>query len=281
MNFIYKTGALCAAVALLGACASTYDIDGVAAMENSGGAFAKALQKRYGERARFEEGEGDWASVKFFNTNAMNAAMNDVPALQSPDDRSLKTDHAAIKSAHARLSAALSTNAPNAAPDACARAQTWLEHWMEQAEEGHQPDDIAMARKGYEAAVPNCKGEMAMAMPAKQMDMPDPVVIYFTHDSFDISGANRALIEQAAAAAKKAKATSVVLIGHADRSGSDSYNMGLSRARAAAVGNAIMEAGIARSMVQKRFAGETSPQVGTDDGVRERMNRRVEIVFER
>lgn len=279
MKFVYKAGALCAAVALLGACASTYDIDGVAAMDNSGGAFAKALQKHYGERARFEEGEGDWASVKFFNTNAMNAAMNKVPALQSPDDRSLKTDQADIKSAYARLSAALGTNAPNVAPDACARAQTWFEHWMEQSAEGHQPDDIAMARKGYEDAVPACKGEMAMAMPMP--GMPDPVVIYFGHDSFDITGANRALIEQAAAAAKKAKATSVVLIGHADRSGSDSYNMGLSRARAAAVGNAIMEAGIDRSMVQKRFAGETSPQVGTDDGVRERMNRRVEIVFER
>lgn len=282
MTFIYKAGALCAAVALLGACASsTYDIDGVAAMENQGDAFASALQNRYGERARFEHGEGDWASVKFFNTRAHAAAMNDVPALQNPDDRSLKADQMPIKMAYTQLASRLATNAPKTAPDACAKAQTWLEHWMEQSEEGHQPDHIAMAREGYETAVVNCKGEMPMAKPMAQPGLPEPVVIYFAHDSFAISSANRALIEQAAAAAKKAKADSVMLIGHTDRSGSDSYNMGLSRARVAAVGNAIMEAGLDRSMVKKNYAGETSPQVSTQDGVRERMNRRVEIVFQR
>lgn len=278
MKLAYKIGALGAAVAVLGACASDYDIDGVSAMNNQGDAFAQALQKRYGERARFEEGEGDWASVRFFNTRAQGSAMNAVPALQSPDGRSLKTDQADIASAYAHLSAALGTNAPNVAPDACALSQTWLEHWMEQAEEGHQPDHIAAARKGYEDAVPDCKGEVAQA-PAP--GLPDPVIIYFDHDSFDISDANRALIEQAAAAAKAAKAGSVVLIGHADRSGAADYNMGLSRARVAAVGNAIMEAGLDRNMVQKNHAGESSPQVNTDDGVRERKNRRVEIVFQR
>ena len=280
MKSLYKIGALGAAVALLGACASAYDVDGVAAMDNSGGAFAQALQKRYVERAQFEKGEGDWESVKFFNMRAHGAAMNEVPAVQSPDDRNLKADAMPIKMAHTTLASRLGSNAPQVAPDACARAQTWLEHWMEQSEEGHQPDHIAAARKGFDEAIVDCKGDMA-ATPAPMADMPDPVVIYFAHDSFDVTAANVALIKQAAAAAKKAEATSVVLIGHADRSGNEAYNMGLSRARAAAVGNALMEAGIARSMVQKRYAGETSPQVGTDDGVRERMNRRVEIVFER
>lgn len=277
MKSVLKITAACGALAALAGCASMYDVDRVAGMNDQGGAFASALHKRYIERAQFEVGEGDWQSVAFFNTRAEAAAMNDVPALQMPDDRSLKVDAGAINGAYASLSGALKTNAPQAAPDACARAQTWLEHWMEQSEEGHQADHIATARGEFEKALPECKGDMAMPMAS----MPDPVVIYFTHDSFDISGANMALIQSAAAAAKKSGAKRVVLIGHADRSGSTDYNMGLSRARVAAVGNALMEAGIARTMVQKTYAGETSPQVKTDDGVRERMNRRVEIMFEK
>jgi len=284
MRTVIKASAMLGAVAMLSACAGNYDVAGVSAMGDQGDAFASALHKRYTERAEFEVKEGDWQSVSFFNTRAEMAAMGNAPAAQMPSDRALKVDADAIAQAYTALSAALKTNAPQVAPDACARSQTWFEHWMEQAEEGHQADHVAMMRAGYEKAIPDCTGHMAMAMPmAKEMPMalPEPFIVYFTHDSYDLSSANMDLIKRAAAAAKASKATRLVLIGHADRSGSSEYNQGLSRARVVAVGNALMEAGIARKMVTKSSAGETSPQVATDDGKRERMNRRVEVVFER
>ena len=282
MKTVMKVSAVLGAVAMLSACAGNYDVAGVTAMGDQGDAFASALHKRYVERAEFEVKEGDWQSVSFFNTRAEMAAMGNAPAVQMPSDRALKVDADAIAQAYTALSAALKTNAPQVAPDACALSQTWFEHWMEQAEEGHQADHVAMMRAGYEKAIPDCTGHMAMPM-AKEMPMalPEPFIVYFTHDSYDLSSANMDLIKRAAAAAKASKATRLVLIGHTDRSGSSEYNQGLSRARVVAVGNALMESGVARKMVTKSSAGETSPQVMTDDGKRERMNRRVEVVFER
>jgi len=278
MKTIMKASAVFGAVAMLSACAGNYDVSGVSAMGDQGDAFASALHKRYVERAEFEVKEGDWQSVDFFNSRAQMSAMGNAPAVQMPGDRKLKVDVDAINLAYTSLSGALKTNAPQVAPDACARAQTWFEHWMEQSEEGHQADHVAMMRGEYEKAIPDCTGKMAMAMPAA---LPEPFIVYFMHDSFDLSSANLALIKRAADAADAAKVTRVVLIGHTDRSGSSEYNKGLSRARVVAVGNALMEAGVARSMVTKSSAGETSPQVKTEDGMRERMNRRVEVLFER
>jgi len=281
MKTVIKSCAVIGAMTMLTACTANYDVAGVSAMADQGGAFASALHKRYVDRADFEMSEGDWASVDFFNSRGEMAATGNAPAVQMPSERKLKVDADAIGGAYTTLTAALKTNAPNVAPDACARAQTWFEHWMEQSEEGHQAGDIATARGGFEKAMSECKGEMPMAMPMAAAPLPEPFIVYFTHDSFDLSSANLDLIKRAAAAAKASKATRLVLIGHADRSGSSEYNMDLSRARVVAVGNALMEAGVARKMVSKSSAGETSPQVTTEDGMRERMNRRVEVVFER
>ncbi|HEY9081003.1 OmpA family protein [Magnetovibrio sp.] len=284
MKTIFKASAMLGAVAMLSACAANYDVAGVSAMGDQGDAFASALHKRYIERAEFEIKEGDWRSVSFFNTRAEMAAMGNAPAVQMPSDRKIKADGDAINSAYNALSAALKTNAPKVAPDACALAQTWFEHWMEQAEEGHQTDHIAMMRAGYEKAIPDCAGDMAMPAPmpkAMPAALPEPFIVYFTHDSADLSSANVDLIKRAAEAAKAAKVARVVLIGHADRSGSNAYNEALSRKRVEAVSKALMDEGVMGSMMTTSFAGETSPQVATEDGMRERMNRRVEVVFER
>ena len=66
-------------------------------------------------------------------------------------------------------------------------------------------------------------------------------------------------------------------MGHADRSGSDAYNIGLSEERAAAVAEAMVSAGIPANLITSSAEGESNPRVATDDGVREPQNRRVEI----
>ena len=67
------------------------------------------------------------------------------------------------------------------------------------------------------------------------------------------------------------------VVGHADRSGSDAYNIGLSEERAAAVAEAMVSAGIPANLITSSAEGESNPRVATDDGVREPQNRRVEI----
>lgn len=69
----------------------------------------------------------------------------------------------------------------------------------------------------------------------------------------------------------------LTVTGHADRSGSDSYNIGLSRRRAEAVAGMLTSMGVPANAVATEARGESQPRVPTADGVREAQNRRVEI----
>lgn len=71
--------------------------------------------------------------------------------------------------------------------------------------------------------------------------------------------------------------TAFEIVGHADRSGSDSYNEDLSLRRANAVANMLASAGVSGSALTVSARGEREPRVPTADGVREPQNRRVEI----
>ena len=87
-------------------------------------------------------------------------------------------------------------------------------------------------------------------------------------------------IQQAAAAAKSGNRTRIGVTGHADRSGTDAYNMALSLRRANAVKDQLVREGIPAAGITVVGRGESQPLVPTADGVREPQNRRVEIVLQ-
>ena len=70
-----------------------------------------------------------------------------------------------------------------------------------------------------------------------------------------------------------------MLAGHADRSGSSQYNVGLSQRRADAVRSYMTARGVADTRISTEAFGESQPRVPTADGVRELQNRRVEITY--
>ena len=72
-------------------------------------------------------------------------------------------------------------------------------------------------------------------------------------------------------------APAISIVGHADRSGSDAYNIRLSQRRAAAVGQALAAGGVPSDTISTSGVGESQPLVPTPDGVREPSNRRAEI----
>jgi len=65
--------------------------------------------------------------------------------------------------------------------------------------------------------------------------------------------------------------------GHADRSGTDAYNLSISTRRANNVAAMLQAGGVPRGDLGISGRGETQLKVETVDGVREPMNRRVEI----
>ncbi|MBM3560422.1 MAG: OmpA family protein, partial [Alphaproteobacteria bacterium] len=88
------------------------------------------------------------------------------------------------------------------------------------------------------------------------------------------------ILQQAATHAKGLATVKIRSTGHADRSGSDAYNMRLSQRRADAVKAELVRLGLKASDIAVVARGEANPLVPKADGVREPQNRRVEIVFE-
>ena len=108
---------------------------------------------------------------------------------------------------------------------------------------------------------------------------PRSFIVFFDWDKSNIRADAQRVIEAATAYAKRRGFVRVNLAGHADRSGSAKYNMGLSLRRAAAVKAAFVKLGFSAGQISTVGRGESDPLVSTADGVREPRNRRVEIAF--
>jgi outer membrane protein OmpA-like peptidoglycan-associated protein len=103
--------------------------------------------------------------------------------------------------------------------------------------------------------------------------------VFFDWDKSDITAQAAAILDNAASAYQATGQAQVMLAGHADRSGSDQYNVGLSQRRAAAVRTYLAGRGVPEGVMTSEAFGESRPLVETADGVREPQNRRVEIQF--
>jgi outer membrane protein OmpA-like peptidoglycan-associated protein len=67
------------------------------------------------------------------------------------------------------------------------------------------------------------------------------------------------------------------IVGHADSTGPESYNMGLSQRRAEAVGNYLTQQGIAANRLRLSWHGETQPIASNATKEGRAQNRRVEV----
>lgn len=124
-----------------------------------------------------------------------------------------------------------------------------------------------------------------VAAPAPTPPPPPPpaitrnFMVFFDWDKSDLTADARQVLNNVAAAARDGSITSVQVTGHADRSGSDEYNVRLSLRRAEAVREYLVGQGLTAGQVAIDGKGESEPMVQTADGVREPSNRRAVIIF--
>jgi len=108
---------------------------------------------------------------------------------------------------------------------------------------------------------------------------PGPYIVFFEWDKSDITPEAAGILDNAISQYQTCGNAQVMLAGHADRSGSASYNVGLSQRRADSVKAYLTGRGIADGTISTEAFGESRPRVETADGVRELQNRRVEITY--
>ena len=105
--------------------------------------------------------------------------------------------------------------------------------------------------------------------------------VYFDWSRATITPEAQRVIEQVILGANRDPSVKIImLVGKADLSGSDKYNIGLSHRRADAVRSALVAGGIAPSRIDVRWVGFHEPPVPTPPGVREPRNRVVEVTFQ-
>ena len=102
-------------------------------------------------------------------------------------------------------------------------------------------------------------------------------VVYFDWDRSDLTAEARSVITAAANYAKTGAPTRVLVVGHADTSGSAAYNIGLSNRRARTTADALVAQGVNGGVISLNGVGETQLAKATADGVREPLNRRATI----
>ncbi|RZO86749.1 MAG: OmpA family protein [Oceanococcus sp.] len=106
---------------------------------------------------------------------------------------------------------------------------------------------------------------------------PETVVIYFAFDSSELNSAAKAALDRVAANLTNRNFVVAIANGHADATGTEEYNMGLSERRAASVSNYLVSKGVGASQVRQRAYGETRPAASDDTEIGRAKNRRVEI----
>ena len=267
-------------LALLAACAQ--EIRDVGRLSASGSAFSRALYDGYLQLSKDEYEEKDLRDSHTFAERARAAAAGGEFEPEAIEARNLPGDAIGeLSEARARLVAALDGNGRTKAPDDAAHAQVMFDCWMQEAEEEIGPNHVEPCRSSFYEAV--AKVEAAIAEPVVEeppAEAPEPFVLFFDFDSSVIDADGQAVIDNAVATAERLGLTGFSVTGHADRSGPEDYNIALSLRRADAVKAALVSRGVDGGEVSVAGRGEAETAVPTADGVRERANRRVEIIIQ-
>ncbi|HEX6313919.1 MAG TPA: OmpA family protein [Gemmatimonadaceae bacterium] len=86
-------------------------------------------------------------------------------------------------------------------------------------------------------------------------------------------------LKSLAASLDKYPNTDILIVGHTDATGTDSYNMGLSERRARSAMNYLVGEGVSASRLRATGRGETEPIASNDTEAGQAQNRRVEIAI--
>lgn len=144
-----------AALSLLGGCAfGPFDTDHLAALPPPDSAFLEALGREYVALGDMERAEYDWRDTARFYRRATDAAHGIRVEPEAMAERDLTSAAGVtLSAARERLVRALKDGARATTPVAAAKAQAGFDCWMQEQEEGHQPDDIAACRDAFETAM--------------------------------------------------------------------------------------------------------------------------------
>ncbi|HEX6993482.1 MAG TPA: OmpA family protein [Gammaproteobacteria bacterium] len=150
-----------------------------------------------------------------------------------------------------------------------------LEAQSREAQEAEQrAAELAEERQGLEQQLAELQAEQTER--GWVMTLSD---VLFDFDRAELNPGAAATIDRLARFLEENPDRNIAIEGHTDASGTASYNRELSRQRAEAVRQALVDRGIASSRIEIRALGEEFPVATNDTDAGRQLNRRVEIVL--
>lgn len=103
--------------------------------------------------------------------------------------------------------------------------------------------------------------------------------VYFATDKYNINSASQETLNKLANVFKEYPDTNILVVGHTDSVGAESYNMTLSKNRAYAVTNYLIGTGLNSGRFTTNWFGETQPMHDNSTAEGRAKNRRVNVAI--
>lgn len=288
-----------AVVVALSACTgfkSNSEVEALNEAKAVGSPFTQQLAAEYRDMANREQNTNfDYPDALHFARKGLAAASGEVVLPEPVSDWNLKPNHIEeLAPARQKLVGVLDRGGRESQPQLAAVAQSRFDCWIEAQEESWQKNDFQTCKNQFMEALAALESQVGAPPPPSDVMPPVSAIggpsgpmapedakylVFFDFDSSKVDAGGESVIDSVVAEIKKQNITSVVIIGHADTSGSKEYNKRLSNRRATSVRDALVKSGINASLLQTESRGEEELLVQTPDDVREPANRRVEVTF--
>lgn len=257
--------------------------------------FARDLFKRYDAYARTRLSRRDYVDADYFARKAIAAAQGQTVLPESTSYWELESgDAARIDAQRAKLMSALDAGARTIQPAPAAAAQARFDCMVEALEERDSTrvkdcgkrfvENLATIEKtpALKAAYENpYRAPVRRVVPPPQKGPQRHLyMVLFDFDQTILSNEAKGKLQEIARMMKAWPQSRVLIVGHADASGSAQYNLVLSQQRAAAVLEELVAAGAPTDRVSLSWRGEGQPAVGRPDGTKEPANRRVLVIID-
>ncbi|HLJ62675.1 MAG TPA: OmpA family protein [Stellaceae bacterium] len=265
---------------------SSMNVDKVAAATPAAPVnFDQSLTGDYARLAKGYDADNQWSDADYFSRKGLAAANG---GLVPPEENSrwliplevpdrFRTE---LGQERKRLVNALDSGGRERAPAIAANAQTNYDCWVADMQTDWSTAQNKPCKRGYMAAMNdldrtlNPVGTTAPEVHAREFR------VYFALDKSTPLANSDAILARIAEELKANPNAHIALVGKADRLGTDSYNMALSRRRAEDIERALNREGVPEGRIDATWVGEREPPVPTRDGVPDPRNRVVEITVE-
>lgn len=244
--------------------------------------YHQALYRKFLEFANFEFNEmNDYTDTIFYSQRVQEAAVGENVLPQPVSSREIAPEFVAELDANRnRLMGVLDEGAAEYLPDAAGNATAYFDCWLEQQEEGFQQDDINTCRYFYLTEVAHL--ERAIAARNAVADAKEIVTLesdlLFEFDHYDLQDEAADKLAETAKIVMDAGATEVIIAGHTDSVGDQTYNMDLSQKRADTVRGYLVEQGMDEGKIITAAFGESDPVADNSTSEGRAQNRRVVIL---